>query len=382
MKSAFFIYCYLIIFQIFGWCHEYPCEIITKSGELKPSPYQMTFVHPRGERLSLRLPKIALKGMTMSICLLANAGNVTLFAADGDLIGSESEYSMREPVIHLRAKISDLQDGGGSWEVKIYNPYDFEALTTKERSLRYVAAMTKGSRLLGREDVLELKPGYFVTKKGGFMDVSHLQSGINDTFKLLRELHRVRLENQSIEISDHMYWDVQGNKGFDFRLTCRLKPSDRELIAHAVVVCLFRHYIWECLQQNPKVVSVVGKMSQGSSFAAEDITSYYMGIIVAHRMTRTLGEVFAKGRDYIKTRKAEIDKLLNELVFVSPQDSWIQDNYYEIVDILAKKIVIDPTEPCLWGNEKNLEQPEIFRKYIFYELIESSTLTFSKDWLR
>jgi hypothetical protein len=179
-----------------------------------------------------------------------------------------------------------------------------------------------------------------------------------------------------------MYWHVQGHEGFDFKFNCQLKVQRKEMVEQAMAICMLRHVIWEVLQQNPEVVNIVGKMSQGSSFAAEDITSYFLGIKIAYEMTQALGEEISKGMPFVKAREKGLSKMLEALEFIDPHDPIVQKKYYDIVDVLAKEIVVDPTKPALWLKlDKEPMVPAPLKSDILYELIESCDILFPNAWI-
>ena len=341
----------------------------------------MVFVHPRDKDLQITLPPAGLEHQQVIFCRISNSGNVR-FRTQVEQESLASEHLLQsEPVLYFFTGPSSQDPLKIIWQVKAYNASDFESLSTKERSLRYVAAMTKGSRLLDRPEVMKLKQGYFLTRHGGVLDAAHVLSGINDTLKMLRVLHQQVDDSGLLRVDDHMYWHVQGHEGFNFRFKCEFKKSKGSMMAQAMVACILRHYVWETLQQHPKVVKTVGLMSQASSFAAEDIVSYYAGILVAYKMTKSIGETPHKGLGFMKAREEALGELLSELVFIPPSDPLVQNHYYDIVDILAKGIVVDPTHPLLWGELQGVAQPKIFKGQLIYELLKSCELEFPTPWV-
>lgn len=246
-----------------------------------------------------------------------------------DNLYSKIQMSKNQDFLFIKNKFTQLMHKDGiTYLEPMLIPYESES--KKNKAIAYMASMTKMSRLLSFNEILNFQKGYFLTEKAGILDISHIQSAFNDTLKCYND---IRSSTSSLYI-DRSTWHVLGRDGFNFEFKCSYNETD-SIYDIAVSITLLKHYIWEILQMHPKVVEKAGYMSLVSAFALDDIASVYVGVCMAYRFLKKVDGNLIKGNAYLKNRKESFREVINLLKFINSNDRKIQDNYYEIVKELA-----------------------------------------------
>lgn len=322
---------------------EIDCIVLSGNTIISPKTMTTMLFCNNNEEIVIKIsPKSHDSAQTLVLTQLVTSDNlqVILYDEKEEIVLSESKIKHHQLILSWE---------GNKWEVKPVESDVGKKENFSTSSMRFIAAMSKCSRLLNLDDTLEFKRGYFITQHAGVLDTSHILSGFNDTLKYLRQLRKH--SGSEFVVKDLDKWHVLGRDGFKFNVFYYVNELEKTAVNHALTITLFRHYIWEILQSLPEVSGKVGKMSEISSFAADDLISVYIGVLIAQKLVGEMGEDVWKNNQFLKIRRHSFEEILSKIGFVSPMNKEVQIKFYDIVRKMASVRVIDPNKPLVWSSE-------------------------------